>query len=90
MFVFRNIWRALFSWNTSWNTRFEIRLFALLPTKRAIGLFQKVPLEKMTFPVIFYQSLIYDINQITVKGLKKKSESYSSLLFIGNMFRPQG
>ena len=90
MFVFRNIWRALFSWNTSWNTRFEIRLFALLPTKRAIGLFQKVPLEKMTFSVIFYQSLIYDINQITVKGLKKKSESYSSLLFIGNMFRPQG
>ena len=29
MFVFRNIWRALFSWST----RFEIRLFALLPTK---------------------------------------------------------
>ena len=28
MFVFRNIWRALFSWNT----RFEICLFALLPT----------------------------------------------------------
>ena len=30
MFVFRKIWRALFSWNT----RFEIRPFALLPTKR--------------------------------------------------------
>ena len=29
MFVFRKIWRALFSWNT----RFEIRPFALLPTK---------------------------------------------------------
>ena len=29
MFVFRKIWRALFSWNT----RFEIRSFALLPTK---------------------------------------------------------
>ena len=29
MFVFRKIWRALYSWNT----RFEIRLFALLPTK---------------------------------------------------------
>ena len=28
MFVFRKIWRALFSWNT----RFEIRPFALLPT----------------------------------------------------------
>ena len=28
MFVFRKIWRALFSWNT----RFEIRSFALLPT----------------------------------------------------------
>ena len=28
MFVFRKIWRALFSWNI----RFEIRLFALLPT----------------------------------------------------------
>ena len=27
MFVFRKIWRALFSWNT----RFEIRPFALLP-----------------------------------------------------------
>ena len=29
MFFFRKIWRALFSWNT----RFEIRPFALLPTK---------------------------------------------------------
>ena len=29
MFVVRKIWRALFSWNT----RFEIRPFALLPTK---------------------------------------------------------
>ena len=29
MFVFRKIWRALFSWNT----RFEVRLFALLPTQ---------------------------------------------------------
>ena len=29
MFVFRKIWRAL----CSWNTRFEIRPFALLPTK---------------------------------------------------------
>ena len=28
MFVFQNIWRALFSWNS----RFEIRTFALLPT----------------------------------------------------------
>ena len=28
MFVFQKIWPALFSWNT----RFEIRLFALLPT----------------------------------------------------------
>ena len=28
MFVFRKIWRALFSWNTS----FKIRSFALLPT----------------------------------------------------------
>ena len=28
MFVFRKIWRALFSWNT----RFEIRAFALIPT----------------------------------------------------------
>ena len=28
MFVFRKIWRALFSWNP----RFEIRAFALLPT----------------------------------------------------------
>ena len=28
-FVFRKIWRALFSWNT----RFELRIFALLPTK---------------------------------------------------------
>ena len=28
MFVFRKIWRALFSWNTD----FEIRPFALLPT----------------------------------------------------------
>ena len=28
MFVFRKIWRALFSWNT----HFEIRPFALLPT----------------------------------------------------------
>ena len=28
MFVFQNIWRALFSWNT----RFDIRPFALLPT----------------------------------------------------------
>ena len=28
MFVFRKIWGALFSWNT----RFEIRSFALLPT----------------------------------------------------------
>ena len=28
MFVFRKIWRALFSWNT----RFEICPFALLPT----------------------------------------------------------
>ena len=27
MFVFRKIWRALFSWNT----RYEIRPFALLP-----------------------------------------------------------
>ena len=29
MFVFRKIWQAL----SSWNTRFEIRPFALLPTK---------------------------------------------------------
>ena len=29
MFILRKIWRALFSWNT----RFEIRPFALLPTK---------------------------------------------------------
>ena len=29
MFIFRKIWRALFSWNT----RFEIRPFALLPMK---------------------------------------------------------
>ena len=28
MFVFRKIWRVLFSWNT----RFGIRFFALLPT----------------------------------------------------------
>ena len=31
MFVFRKIWRVLFSWNT----RFEIRLFALLATNYA-------------------------------------------------------
>ena len=31
MFFFRKIWRALFSWNT----RFEIRPFTLLPTKYA-------------------------------------------------------
>ena len=29
MFVFRKIWRTLFSWNS----RFEIQPFALLPTK---------------------------------------------------------
>ena len=32
MFVFRKFWRALLSWNT----RFEIRPFALLPTKYSI------------------------------------------------------
>ena len=32
MFVFREIWRALFSWNT----RFEIRPFDLLPTNSEI------------------------------------------------------
>ena len=32
MFVFRKIWRALFSWNN----RFKIRLFALLPTISSI------------------------------------------------------
>ena len=32
MFVFRKIWRALFSWNT----RFEIRPFAILPTNWGI------------------------------------------------------
>ena len=34
MFVFRKIWRALFPWNT----RFEIRPFALLPTIKAKAL----------------------------------------------------
>ena len=34
MFVFQKIWRALFSWNT----RFEIRPFALLPTNSRFGL----------------------------------------------------
>ena len=42
MFVFRKIWRALFSWNT----RFEIRPFALSPTimqiKEPFGLITKV------------------------------------------------
>ena len=33
MFVFREIWRALFSWNT----RFENRSFALLPTSCTIA-----------------------------------------------------
>ena len=33
MFVFRKIWRALFSWNT----RFEIRPFVLLPTTYCIN-----------------------------------------------------
>ena len=32
MFVFRKIWRALFSWNS----RFKIRPFALLPTNRGL------------------------------------------------------
>ena len=35
MFVFRKIWRALFSCNT----RFEIRIFALLPTNSASKVF---------------------------------------------------
>ena len=42
MFVFRKIWRALFSSNT----RFEIRPFALLPTKcKASKRFQNLKLE---------------------------------------------
>ena len=38
MFIFRKIWRALFSCNT----RFEIRPFALLPTISAAGFFKYV------------------------------------------------
>ena len=38
MFVFRKIWRALFSWNT----RFEIRPFVLLPTCWWMKLKQKL------------------------------------------------
>ena len=34
MIVFRKIWRALFFWNT----RFDIRPFALLPTKLDVWL----------------------------------------------------
>ena len=41
MFVFWKIWRALFSWNT----RFEIRLFALLPTNSWKKL-QQIPVFK--------------------------------------------
>ena len=45
MYVFQKIGRALFSWNT----RFEIRPFALLPTNLE-GLFHKIILaEKIIF-----------------------------------------
>ena len=56
MFVFRNIWRALFSCNT----RFEIRLFVLLPTnlrKNVKSLFAKYILRKIGL----FQSFWYPV-----------------------------
>ena len=47
MFVFRKIWRALFSWNT----RFEIRPFALLPTFRQ---YQK----NIAFSILYFFSSV--------------------------------
>ena len=38
MFVFWKIWRPLFSWNT----RFEIHPFALLPTTLALNMLASV------------------------------------------------
>ena len=46
LFLFRKIWRALFSWNT----RFEIRRFALLPTSRRTWFSQmliKISMERL-------------------------------------------
>ena len=53
MFVFRKIWRTLFSWNT----RFEIHPFALLPTKYHLNMVVEFRAEaKLKQPLkVFYK-----------------------------------
>ena len=60
MFVFRKIWCALFCWNT----RFEIRPFALLPTKST----------KIYWSIL--KSFLIDKNSKT--DFKKKAELFNS------------
>ena len=63
MFVFRKIWRALFSWNT----RFEIRPFVLLPTNVA-SFYLLNPLV----PFVHQNSYTYLNLQLSAAGLLLK------------------
>ena len=69
MFVFRKIWRALFSWNV----RFEIRPFALLPTNhqkpviknQTVSGFHQIQERRM---LVYYNFLLCEwINALTCK-----------------------
>ena len=68
MFVFRKIWRDLFSWNT----RFEIRQFAILPTKMLVDV--NIILKSSSFkflPSPFNCLRVFDHFLVLVlKGLK--------------------
>ena len=82
MFVFRKIWRTLFSWNT----RFEIRPFALLPTKKALEQFfdnvyfivKRTRLESLFRLIIFLHQNV----KLTMEEINGELEFLLSTLYI--------
>ena len=81
MFVFRKIWRALFSWNTC----FEIRPFALLPTK---GILQKTVSKEKDDKIcrwisytLFLRSSEIIVVELDLKLLNGESVNVSNVAF---------
>ena len=88
MFVFRKIWRALFSWNT----RFEIRPFVLLPMDYCVALIIFLAatflLQILTTSSICWQSIYvyhpvwYSVISIFKLVVPKEGEFFT--YFVGN------
>ena len=78
MFVFRKLWRAFFSWNT----RFEIRTFTLLPTNYWIEL----PIE---FTVSFFEDETQGCDELRGSGMLLKYLSLEMIHLVHTQHFPK-